>query len=515
MPSSAFSSYIVRESLSFNTIAILVAASFILYVLGLGYYRLYLSPLASVPGPKLAALTGWVEAYYELLHGEGGQFMFKYREWHEKYGPIVRITPYEVHIQDASFYDTLYATSRASMKRKEFEHRFNNPTSAFVTPDHALHRLRRGALNPFFSKRAISERAQSIQKQMDIVSERLKTEFQNTDRILVVNEMWGCFATDIITEYCFERRYDFIREPNFKASFVKSFIDLLDGVHWVTQFPWLTTMMNWMPDTTIGWIDPRMESVTRFNNEMLAQVSEVIENSDSKEKQNTIFASIIRSDMPRAEVTPQRLQHEAIAVVGAGLETTMRTLTVSVYHIIDNRSIYHRLRDELFTAIPDPEKIPSWELLQQLPFLTACIEESLRLSYGVAQRSPRLHDHDITYGDFVIPKGTIISMSNYDVSHDETIFPNSFEYRPERWLGNPRSSDGRRLSRYMVSFGRGTRSCLGMQLAYAELFVGLATVFRRFSFEIYDTDRTDVDAGRDCFVPRPVKRSNGVRVLVK
>ncbi|KAI0543835.1 cytochrome protein [Xylaria curta] len=516
MPSSAFSSYnIVREYLSFNTTVSLVAASFILYVLGLGYYRLYLSPLASVPGPKLAALTGWVEAYYELLHGEGGQFMLKYREWHEKYGPIIRITPYEVHIQDASFFDTLYATNRASMKRKEHVHRFNNPTSAFVTPDHALHRLRRGALNPFFSKRAISERAQNIQKQMDIVSKRLKTEFQNTGRILVVNEMWGCFATDIITEYCFERRYDFIREPNFKALFVKSLIDLLEGVHWVTQFPWLSTIMNWMPDAIIAWIDPRMESVTKFNNEMLAQVSEVIKNSDSKEKHNTIFASIIRSDMPRAEVTQERLQHEATALVGAGLETTMRTLTVSVYHITDNPSTYHRLRDELFTAIPDPEKIPSWESLQQLPFLTACIEESLRLSYGLAQRSPRLHDHDITYGDFVIPKGTIISMNIYDVSHDENIFPNSFEYRPERWLGNPRSSDGRRLSRYMVSFGRGTRSCVGMQLAYAELFIGLATIFRRFSFEIYDTDRTDIDLGRDRFVPRPVKKSHGVRVLVK
>ncbi|KAI0192310.1 cytochrome P450 [Xylaria flabelliformis] len=515
MPSSALSSYIVRESVNVNMIASLATAIVIFYVLSSGYYRLYLSPLASVPGPKLAALTGWVEAYYDLLHGEGGQFMFKYREWHEKYGPIVRITPHEVHIQDASFYDILYATNRAATKRKELEHRFNNPKSAFATSDHALHRLRRGALNPFFSKRAISERAQNIQKQMDVVCERLRTEFQNTDRILIVNEMWGCWTTDIITEYCFERRYDFIRERNFKASFVKSFIDLLDGVHWVTQFPWLASMMNWMPDAIIGWIDPRMESVTKFNNEMLAQVSEVIKDSESREKHNTIFASLLRSNLPRAEVTQERLHHEAIGVVGAGLETTMRTLTVSVYHIVNNPFTYHRIRDELFAAIPDPEKIPSWETLQTLPFLTACIEESLRLSYGVAQRIPRLHDHDIVYGDFVIPKGTIISMSIYDISHDENIFPNSFEYKPERWMGNPRSCDGRRLSRYMVAFGRGTRSCVGMQLAYAELFIGLATLFRRFSFEIYDTDRTDVDVGRDCFVPRPVKRSKGVRVLVK
>lgn len=106
-------------------------------------------------------------------------------------------------------------------------------------------------------------------------------------------------------------------------------------------------------------------------------------------------------------------------------------------------------------------------------------------------------------------------MGIYDVSHDESIFPESFEYRPERWLDNPRSPDGRQLSRYMVAFGRGTRSCVGMQLAYAELYIGLATMFRRFSFEIYQTGREDVEVRRDRFVPRATQTTKGVRVLVK
>lgn len=170
-----------------------------------------------------------------------------------------------MHIQDSSFYDVLYATNRPAAKRKDLDHRFNNPKAAFSTSDHALHRLRRSALNPFFSKRAISERAPIIQKHIDAVCRRLKSEFQNTGRILVVNEMWGCWNTDIIIEYCFERRYNFIYEPNFKSPFVKSMMDLLDGVHWVTQFPGLVTMMNWMPDTIVGRMDTRMKNVIKFN----------------------------------------------------------------------------------------------------------------------------------------------------------------------------------------------------------------------------------------------------------
>lgn len=108
---------------------------------------------------------------------------------------------------------------------------------------------------------------------------------------------------------------------------------------------------------------------------MLAQVSEATKNSDRKEKTDTIFTSIIQSDIPRSEVTKERLQHEAIGVVGAGIETSMRALTISIYHIVNNPSTYHRLREELFAAIPDPEKMPSWTVLQKLPFLAACIEE--------------------------------------------------------------------------------------------------------------------------------------------
>ena len=55
------------------------------YLAGLAVYRLYLSPIAKFPGPKLAALTQWVETWYEIK-SPGGQFGWIYRRWHEKYG---------------------------------------------------------------------------------------------------------------------------------------------------------------------------------------------------------------------------------------------------------------------------------------------------------------------------------------------------------------------------------------------------------------------------------------------
>jgi hypothetical protein len=52
-------------------------------------------------------------------------------------------------------------------------------------------------------------------------------------------------------------------------------------------------------------------------------------------------------------------------------------------------------------------------------------------------------------------------------------------------------------------------------LAYAELYLALATVFRRFTFGLYDTDVSDVTLAHDFFLPSPKLDSVGVRVKVK
>ena len=105
------------------------------------------------------------------------------------------------------------------------------------------------------------------------------------------------------------------------------------------------------------------------------QVQGALLAAEGKDQPDTIFTAIIQSDIPRSEVTEQRLNDEAVGVVGAGLETTMRTLSVAVFHVVANPRIHQRLRIELDDAIPNPDQIPPWEVLEKLPYLTACINE--------------------------------------------------------------------------------------------------------------------------------------------
>lgn len=78
--------------------------------------------------------------------------------------------------------------------------------------------------------------------------------------------------------------------------------------------------------------------------------------------------------------------------------------------------------------------------------------------------------------------------------------------------------------RNLMSFSHGSRQYLGIQLAYAELYLMLASLWRRFGcredkgdegwLELYQTDKTDVEMVADRFVPYPKKESKGIRIVV-
>jgi hypothetical protein len=81
-----FAASIMMSSPVFSpyNLSIVALASWLLYSLVGGIYRLYFHPLAKFPGPKLAALTSWYEFYHDIIHR--GCFIWKLQELHDRYG---------------------------------------------------------------------------------------------------------------------------------------------------------------------------------------------------------------------------------------------------------------------------------------------------------------------------------------------------------------------------------------------------------------------------------------------
>ena len=115
-------------------------------------------------------------------------------------------------------------------------------------------------------------------------------------------------------------------------------------------------------------------------------------------------------------------------------------------------------------------------------------------------------------------------MTSFHIHHDEFIFSDAESFIPVRWIENPG------LKRFLVLFSKGSRSCLGINLAYAQIYMCLATIFRRFGsggkdgvreegdegiLELFETGLKDVETAADYFVPMPAEGSEGIRIRVK
>ena len=189
-------------------------------------------------------------------------------------------------------------------------------------------------------------------------------------------------------------------------------------------------------------------------------------------------------------------------------------LSATTYHVLNDPPILTTLMAELETAFPDATTAFSLQILENLPYLNAVISEGLRLSYGTIHRLQRVHPNNVlTYRDWIIPPGTPVGMSSIFMHNDPAIFPDPQLFDPSRFIGPEKEKRQRHLS----NFGKGTRQCVGMNLAQAEIHMAMAAIFRKFGtkMHLYHTIKErDVDTKHDLFVTNPSMDSRGVRVTL-
>ncbi|KUJ23231.1 putative cytochrome P450 [Mollisia scopiformis] len=519
-----------------STLLLVSPVAIVLYVLGGAVYRLYLSPLAKFPGPKLAALTQWYEFYYDVVLE--GQYTFHIKTLHEKYGPIIRINPWELHVYSPHFHEELYAGSnKIRDKWAFFTKKADAEQSTFSTTSHAPHRKRRAALNPFFSTASVNTLQPVISQKVQQFLDRIRS-FRDSGEVLVISDAFAAFANDVVNEYSFSNSQNRVAHPTFDPDFHHAAINGLKRGWTLKHFNFILRLRAWIPEHIAVRIHRSTREAIYIRSKMYAQVQKVMaapEGTYLKGGHKTIFHEILGSSLPPNEKSVARLAQEAFTIIPAGTISTSWTLSVGTYHILASPTIMSKLRAELSAAYPDADTQLSLVELTKLDYLTGCILEALRLSYGISTRNQRIApEEDMMFTDpdtgkkWSIPRGTPTGMSTSLIHHDETIFPNSHEFVPERWLDR---KERERLGKYMVSFGRGTRSCLGINLAYAELYLLMANLFRLFggngeygkmiekgasegTLALFQTDERDVRMAHDMGVAVPWENTKGVRVKV-
>lgn len=98
-------------------------------------------------------------------------------------------------------------------------------------------------------------------------------------------------------------------------------------------------------------------------------------NANKAIQHRTVFHELLGSAMENRELTEEMMQHEALSITGAGIDTTKTALSIASFWILQKPEIQERLVIELERAVPDPDNLPSLTELEKLPYLSAVIQE--------------------------------------------------------------------------------------------------------------------------------------------
>ncbi|KAJ4344679.1 uncharacterized protein N0V89_012423 [Didymosphaeria variabile] len=181
---------------------------------------------------------------------------------------------------------------------------------------------------------------------------------------------------------------------------------------------------------------------------------------------------------------------EISIMMNAGSATTAIAITNIIYQLIKNPEVLKKVTEEIDAAVEDDEGedesgVIAYDKVKHLPYLRACLDESLRLFPPTPHGLPRETPADGTniLGDY-IPGGVTVSMSALVAHRQESAFPQADKFIPERFLGE----EGKALQPYFLSFSAGARGCIGRNISYLEQAVVVASLLRRYNFALSSPD---------------------------
>lgn len=316
--------------------------------------------------------------------------------------------------------------------------------------------------------------------------------------------------------------YNCLERDEFAREWHEVIVSTSAAGHLTRQFPVLFYLLSRFPQFGSNSTSGAMLALERKRQELIKTVKTVINLHSRGERPAqgafTIFHEILEADVLPEEKSLDRLVEEAQSLMGAGSMTTATVLDPTIYHLLRNPRLVDQLLAELFSVIPNQDTILTFSELERLPFLTAVIPEGLRLGKGVSYRLARgSPDVSNTYHDIVIPRGVPVGMTALHILENLDIFLDPHAFVPERWISMD-SPEVRRRRKALVIFGGGTRMCLGLNLAWAELYLTIAILFSRLGprISLHDVvfDR-DIKTMRDEFNALSSVDSNGLRIEIR
>ena len=399
---------------------------------------------------------------------------------HQKYGPVIRTAPNELSFTEPQALKTIYAERRKSCPafRKNYD-TFNETRnqiahSVFIAGENDHARMRK-IINHAFSERAPRNQEPRIQTHVEALITSLDLERSRTKGIVDLNEWYNYAAFDIIADAAFGEPFNTLQELTYRpwlSLIGKTWKAITFASAVKSTVPLLYLLRRLIP------IGPYLQKEVDKFNLILDRVRKRMSLGTTR---TSLLSLVLEHNNEQESMTEQEIISNATLFVAAGTETVTTLLSSLTYLLTRDDRIMQNLILEIRNGFTDEQQI-TVQNVGQLPYLTACIKEALRVFPPIPEGLPRVvpFEGEEISGHFV-PGGvciflhstlrilpltvcqTFVQVSNFAASLSSENFVDSKSFLPERWLGiDPRySEDKKEVSQ---PFSVGPRNCVGQKL---------------------------------------------------
>ncbi|KAI1435761.1 cytochrome P450-like protein [Xylaria sp. CBS 124048] len=464
------------------------------YILAVIIYRLTWHPLAKYPGPLLGRITDW----YIVIHSLVGDRHIRLLELHDTYGPVVRFGPNRLSINTIEGLQKIYgikASTRKSSYYSVFSDIFSGENS-LATIDSAAHSKKKKVISQALSDSAISRMEEVVLRNIRKFTERLG-ENDSKDE-----EAWGppknmkewasYLAFDVMGDVCFSHSFGMLERNDYRY-----LLDTLsEGTNGLNIGGWMPGLFRFK----IGYLLFRKvaEGLKSYQEFSIQQSERRLQLKDQTSKAD-VYSYMLEanrraiSEGGQAIFNPHDLVGESSLLIIAGSDTTAITITVVTFYLLHNPAAYEKLVGEIRSRFSNVEEIRGGPALNSCHWLRACIEEGMRMSPPMPGMLPReVVAPGLRIGDNFFPEGVELAVTHYAMHHNEEYYPDSFAYKPERWISNAyeretKEESERRLhlaQSAFCAFSIGSRGCVGKGLALKEVSIALARIIWMYDMRL-------------------------------
>ncbi|CAK4032813.1 Isotrichodermin C-15 hydroxylase [Lecanosticta acicola] len=466
------------------TISLSFLSIYIIASVGQAVYNAYYGPLSRYPGPTLRALSN----YPHIFNLSQGTAAAAAAQLHQKYGPVVRIAPDQLsYASGAEAWKDVHGFKRLVYKDPDFYRKPFNKTHGLITADDATHSRQRKLLSHAFADKTLKELEPMLKQWTGKMKGKL-AERAGTGESVDMLKYYNCTTFDIMGDLCFSEGLDMLENGEY-SDWVKTIFESIKEVAKIRAIKFTSKFLSWAIDSFIMDSPTVRAKQARHWNYSKERVDRRLKRTP---EQPDLWSKILEKSQGPGGLTVDELHSNASLFMVAGTETTATALSGTTYHLLTSDPSYLRKLTEEIRSTHSTFDDITLESVARLTYLQAVLREGMRMYPPVPVALPRKvpKGGSMLCGEFV-PEDTIVGVHHLATYRNEEHFKKPYEFRPERWLGDPEFKDDHLDALEPFSFG--PRNCLGKNLAWHEMRLLLTTVLLHFDLELCDESKDWTD----------------------